>query len=109
MYAIIDNGGEAQALSIGPSPLTTHVEVGTNDGAGTLSVDGRSVAIGSDLDVGEIVSKFARGPNTVSSNGTVTINHCADLFVRGVLLELTSMRARCFRLSVYHLEEISSW
>jgi prepilin-type N-terminal cleavage/methylation domain-containing protein len=80
-YAIIANGGEARALLTGASVAASHLEVGTNDGSGTLTVDGRSLGLGSDLDIGEIVSSFATGPITVTSDGTVTINNSADVAI----------------------------
>jgi prepilin-type N-terminal cleavage/methylation domain-containing protein len=80
-YSIVANGGEAQALSAGSPVTASHLEIGTNNGAGKLSIDGRSLTIGSDLDVGEIVGTVASGPITVTSNGMVTINNSPGIVV----------------------------
>ncbi|MDA0657644.1 MAG: hypothetical protein O2931_03140 [Planctomycetota bacterium] len=82
--ALINNGGEARA-TVATSPSggvgVNRLEVGRNNGTGTFTSTGVSVAVDSDFDVGEIGGTFALGPITVSSNGRMTIRDAASLTI----------------------------
>src|SRR5262245_48120388 len=80
-FAAIANSGEAQAQLSGLPVVAKHLEVGANNGIGKLTVDIRALTIGSDLDIGEIVSTIATGPVTVTGNGTVTISNSAGVAI----------------------------
>ncbi|MGI9456028.1 MAG: hypothetical protein ACR2NU_05665, partial [Aeoliella sp.] len=81
--ASIANGGEARATTTtAPGPIAVNrLEVGRNDGSGTLTSLEVSIQVDSDFDVGEIGGSFATGNVTVDSDGRATLSDMDSLVV----------------------------
>jgi len=78
--AQISNGGEAIVTT---TIAASRIEVGKNNGIGTLTstTAGIEIIIDSDFDIGEIGGDFATGPVTATGNGTVNISNAARLLI----------------------------
>ena len=78
--ASINNGGEALITS---SVAVSRIEVGRNNGIGSVSstTAGITISTNSDFDLGEIGGTFATGPIVVNANGTGSLSNVASLLV----------------------------
>ena len=79
--AQVGNGGEANATSAtatGPINVTL-IEVGTNGGGGTLTVDAVDMSLATSLDVGVVDGLAADGAVTVTADGEVTISDATNI------------------------------